>query len=594
MYVIKLDGDILYSPAMYGNAYNALTPKLSLDINGAGSLSFVLLKSNRKYDAIRRLKSIVTVEQDGQEIFRGRVLDRETDTYRQKSVYCEGARAYLMDSQAAPYSFTGTARRLFEKLIEEHNAQVEEGKRFTVGEVTIDAADDLLEDIENIAHWETFREIEEKLLNTCGGYLRVRVEGGIQYIDWVKQYGRSNSQKIRFSINLLDLRDKRDAADVFTILRPLGASEIGFNGQYGAPLTVSAVNNGLDYIQDDEAIAQYGRIWKTYTWAYETNPQKLLDKGRKYLKTGAELQTITLKAVDMHFLDGSIEAIHVGDTVHIVSEPHGIDIEKVCAKIEIDLQNPENTMYTFGEPHRTLTENAVKIEKELDGLTGYKSGGGRGGGGSIEKEASEILRWAKAQIDEANANILLSAGEINSLEGRMNKAEVEIDGLNAQILLKASQEVVTDLGARLSQAEVEIDGANAQILLKANQASVDALGSRVSAAELEIDGLNSEITLKADKVTIDAELTSINKYFAGSATAAKMIVTNLTAMGMTFDGMKCKWANVEIPTSARIPALTGYNVTLGDGSTAMIYAFNSTSRTVSLSTESMSLMKATT
>ena len=505
MYTIKMDGKVLYHPERLDAAFKVLAPKASLDINKNGSCTFVLPPGNRMRDDVRRRKSIVTIHQDGEEIFRGRVLDSENDSYNQKSVYCEGTRSYLNDSQAAPYFYTGTPRGLLAKLIGEHNAQVEEDKHFTVGEVTVERADEALE-CENVAYWETFKEIDEKLLSAYGGYMRPRIEGSVQYLDWLAKPGRKNPQKIRFSINLLDLRDKKDASDMFTILRPLGASIVGEDGEYGAPLTITSVNGGLDYIQDDEAVAKYGRIWKTQTWPYEEDPAKLLAKGQEFMKIGAELRTITLRAIDMHFLDGSAQAIREGDEVHILSLPHGIDLVKVCCKIELDLAKPEETTYTFGEPPKALTDNIVMTEEEIDAVTGFKGGGG--GRGSMKKEMNGILRWAKISVDQANANINLNAGEVNSLKNRMSTAEINIDGINAQIVLKADVEVVNELGMRMTQAEVEIDGANAQIVLKASQKEVDGLGTRMSEAELEIDGLNSEISLKADKITLNGYVTT--------------------------------------------------------------------------------------
>lgn len=560
MYTIKLDGKTLYSPAVPGKAYKVMNPQLSLDINTSGSCTFVIPPGNHLHGAVRRRKSIITVHEGGQEIFRGRVLDDETDQYKQKSVYCEGVRSYLNDSQAAPYQYTGTPRGLLEKLIGEHNAQIEAEKRFTIGKVTAERAGEALT-CENVAYWETFREIDEKLLGAYGGYLRARQEGGVQYIDWVQEYSGTSIQEIRFAVNLIDIKDKNDAADVFTILRPLGASSISDEGEQNAPVTISSVNGGKDYIQDDEAIARYGRIWKTQTWAHIEDPAKLLDKAQEYMKIGAELRTITLRAIDMHFLSGSAQAIRVGDKVHIVSQPHGIDLEKVCCKIDIDLANPENTTYTFGEPLKALTDNFVKAEEEIDSVTGFKGGGG--GRGNVKQEMNGILRWAKISVDQANANINLNAGEVNSLKNRMSTAEINIDGINAQIVLKADAETVDELGMRMTQAEIEIDGANAEIVLKASKTEVNDLGKRVSSAEIEIDGLNSEISLKADKVTIDAELTTIKKYFAGSATAAKMTVTNLTAVSATIGGNKCEWKSKSFMTdkSSLTVTSTGGTVT---------------------------------
>ena len=413
MYTIKVDGKILYSPATMGDAFLVLAPKLALDVNANGSCTFVLGPGNRLYNEIRRRKSIVTVHQDGEEIFRGRVLDSEVDQFKQKSVYCEGVRSFLNDSQAAPHTYTGTPRGLLAKLIDEHNAQVEAEKHFTLGVITMDRADEAME-CENVAYWETFKEIDEKLLSAYGGYLKARHEGGVLYLDWLKEYGHDNAQEIRFAVNLLDIRDKKDTAEIFTILRPLGASLLGDDGDYAPPLTIASVNNGLDYIQDDAAIAKYGRIWRTQTWNHVEDPAKLLEKAQEFMKIGAELRTITLKAIDMHFLSGSAQAIRIGDKVHIVSPPHGLDLEKVCCRIDIDMVNPEETTYTFGEAPRTLTDNIVTAEEEINSVTGYRGGGG--GRSAVQEEMNGILRWAKLTVNEQEAQILMNAGEINSLD----------------------------------------------------------------------------------------------------------------------------------------------------------------------------------
>ena len=502
MYTIRMDGKILYHPMRLDDGFKALAPKLSLDLDANGSCTFILPPGNRRYGDVRRRKSIVTVHQDGQEIFRCRVLDDVTDTYKQKEVYCEGLRSYLNDSQAAPYEYTGTPRGLLEKLIEEHNEQIEPEKQMILGVVNIDRADEELI-CENVAYWPTFKEIEEKLLSAYGGYLRVRVEGDALYIDWLKDFGRTAQQKIRFAANLLDIADKKETGEMFTILRPLGASEMGDDAEYSPPLTIASVNDGLDYIQDDEAVALYGKIWHTQTWPYIDDPAKLLEKGQEYMKIGAELRTITLKAIDMHFLDGSVQDIRIGDKVHIISQPHGIDLEKVCSKIEIDLVNPEETIYTFGSPPKALTDNVVKAETDLSTLTGFG-----GGGRSVKQENNGILRWAEIKVNQNAANILLTTGEVNSLKNTMSQAWIEIDGLAAAIKLKASQEEVNDLGMRMSSAEIAINGLDAEILLKADTIAVDELGTRVSSAELEIDGLNSEISLKADKITLQGYVTA--------------------------------------------------------------------------------------
>ena len=552
MYTLYNDGQLLFSTAGTDDEHIILSPKCCPDVNGAGSLEFVMPPGHAQYDDIRKLKGIITVEQDDKIIFRGRAMEDEKDFYNQKNVYCEGDRSFLMDSQCAPYSFTGKAIALLQRLIDDHNSQVEEDKRFVLGNITAVSADETLT-VENVAYWETWKEIDEKLLSVYGGYMMTRTEGGVTHLDWLEVSGRTNAQTIAFSVNMLDLKNKVDAADVFTILIPLGASNMGEDGEYSDPVNIASVNGGLNYIQDDAAVALYGKIWRTKTWNYVEDPAELLQKGQDYMKTGIALHTLTLQAIDMHFIDGSAEAIRVGDHVRILSDPHGLDLTIICTKIEIDLMNPENTTYTFGEAPRALTDNVVQTEDEVSEVTG-----GRGGGRSVKKEIGDIIRWADIRANADEALIELLTGEVR------------------------------DQGTRLSKAEITLDGVNAQIVLKASVETTDELGRRVSAAEIEIDGLNSEINLKADKVTIDSELTTINsemttikKYFAGSATAAKMVVTNLTALAFTFDGNAVKWSSKEVVTDVSTSMSGQFNVIINaeTGATRAVNYVRSVSET---------------
>lgn len=557
MYEIRIDGQLLFTTAGVDDEHIILSPTLSNTVDGAGSLEFVMPPGHALYDDIRKLKSMVTVTQDGAVIFRGRVLETEKDFYNQKTVYCEGDLSFLLDSIYAPGVYTGKIMDFFKLLIAAHNEQVDAEKQFTIG--VIDAVDATTpyeggEQVETRVYWDTSTIIHDRLLGPYGGYLRTRTENGVTYIDWLKKSGDTNSQVIEFAVNLLDLKDKIDASDVFTVLLPLGYTEM-VDGAYTDPVTIASVNGGLEYIQDDAAVALYGKIWRTKSWNWIEDPSLLLQKARDYLKTGIAVQTLTLKLIDMRFITGDADAIKIGQYVRILSDPHGLDITLNCTKIDIDLLNPENTTYTFGEKPRTLTENVVRTEDDVNDLTG----GGRGGGGrkSIQEEAQDIIRWAKIIVDEANANINLNAGEINNLIGRVSTAEIDIDGLEAQILLKASLKTVEDLTERVNSAEIEIDGANAQILLKASVETTDELGRRISAAEIEIDGLNSEITLKADKVTIDAELTTIKKYFAGEAVVAKMNTGNLTAMTFSTGMLNVGGHGVRLTTLTYVKSVSG-------------------------------------
>lgn len=493
MYTIHVDDKLLFDSTSEDVASIVLSPKLSLDVNKPGSLSFVIPPGNAMHGKLQKLKSIVVVKEGSTVLFRGRVLETKTDLYNQQTVYCEGDKAFLMDSLQEPYTYSGTVRGLFQKLVQNHNKNVNNAQKLSLGVVVVDAADETVE-VESAMWSSTYSEIKDRLLNVYGGYLRTRTVSTMHMIDWVKDYVSSSThaQPIEFSVNMLDLSDEADASEVFTCLIPLGASEIGEDGEYLDPVSIESVNGGRNYIEDFNATTLYGKIWRTRTWSYETDPAKLLEKARAYLATGVALETITLKAIDMHFTSGSVSAIRIGHKVRILSNPHGIDKVMLCSQMEIDLLNPENTLYTFGERPRTLSENIVKAKEDLDVLRG--GGGGRG----IKEELGEVKTWAQLTVDAQKANINMIAWDINDLVNRQGQAEININGIQAAITLKADYSLVEDVEKRVSSAEIAINAANSKILLLTENEEVNNLHHRVSSAEAAIDAANARIDLIVD------------------------------------------------------------------------------------------------
>ena len=364
MYTIYADGEALYSPHLVNDGYGVLSPKLTVELNKSGSLSFILPPSNVMYDSIQKLKTIVTVMQDNEELFRGRVLHDEKDFYNRKNVYCEGELSFLLDSIQRPYTFQGDIPVLFRKFISNHNEQVETEKQFTVGNITVTDPNNYI-NRENSGYNNTLDEIKSKLINIHGGYIRPRLQNGIRYIDLVEEYGKISSQVIEFGVNMLDITEYITAEDVFTVLIPLGAEQKDAEGNTTGRLTIESVNGGKDYIEDTEAIALFGRIWKVQQWDDVTIANNLLTKGKETLKAGIEMAvSLTMKAVDMHLLDVDTERIKLGDHIRVVSPPHKLDKYFLCSKIVIDMANPDKTEFTLGVTFTAMTDkqaNSAKI-----------------------------------------------------------------------------------------------------------------------------------------------------------------------------------------------------------------------------------------
>ena len=152
---------------------------------------------------------------------------------------------------------------------------------------------------------------------------------------------------MHFGFNLLDLDNYISAENTVTALYPTGQNGI----------TIESVNpTGYVFIRNDALYSRYGMIAQNATYDSET-PAELLADATATLNALAVLnQTIKLTAVDLSMIDSSVDSIEIGDTVHAVSEPHGLDTELECSGKTIDLVNPANSTITLGKTLKSLSK----------------------------------------------------------------------------------------------------------------------------------------------------------------------------------------------------------------------------------------------
>lgn len=367
MYAIYSDGRPLWAPTLHQQGYDITGPTLEMELNAFGSLTFTLEPKHPMYDQITRLKSVITVERDGKQIWRGRLLETETDFYRQKKCTCEGELAFLVDYIQPPFAYTGTLKGYLEYVLNQYNANVDEFKRFYLGNVTVVDTNDYVYRYKDTYN-TTWAVLSDQLLNSYGGYLVPRTEDGAHYLDYLAELPESG-QLIQFGQNLLDLEEITDASAVYTVLVPLGAMPEGGNTE-GDRLTIKAVNAGKAYIENAAGVSLYGRIWATKTYEDITTAKALLSTAKTDLAAGVlAASTINVSAVDLTLAGVETDALECGTMVHVISRPHGIDTWLPLSKASIPLQEPGKESYTLGKSMATLTDAALKAAKQSGNTT---------------------------------------------------------------------------------------------------------------------------------------------------------------------------------------------------------------------------------
>lgn len=361
-YRVYADGNLICSP---NNEQTALdSPTLTLEANKAGTFSFTMLPYHPFYDRINLRTSLIDVYQDWELIFEGVPISESSDFYNRKTFECEGDLAFLNDTIQRLAVHEGmTPQTLLARYLATHNEQADANKQFQVGVVTVQGSN-----IYRYTNYQTtMTEIAEDLIENFGGYLRVRHEGGVRYLDYLAESPRASAQSIRIGKNLIDLSKNLNTLDICTVLIPLGA-KTGTLDNIDTRLDIKTVNGGLDYLVGTGA-AYYGNIWRTQTWDDVTVASNLKAKGQAYLDSAqwANL-VIEATALDLGLTEEDVEQFRVLDTIRVVSEPHGLDRTFMLTKLQIDLNHPGDTQVTLGHDERLslskqTAQAAAKIEQ---------------------------------------------------------------------------------------------------------------------------------------------------------------------------------------------------------------------------------------
>lgn len=360
MYHVYCDNYLLYDDQLEG--YKIFNPKVELELNKISQFEFTIYGTHPSFNVLQRLKSIIQVFQDGHLLFRGRILNDEQGFYNEKRVSCESELAFFVDSIQRPYDFQGTPAQLFTQLINNHNAQVEETHRFKVGNITVTDPNDYINraDTEYLSTWDN---IQKKLIETHGGYLWLRHEADGVYIDYLSDLNLLSPQTIEFGKNLLDLKRQTKGEDIATAIIPLGAKIEGSESR----LTIADVNNGVDFVYNEDAVNAYGWIFKTQTWDDVTVANNLLARANEYLNEQRQmLFSIELNAADMATVDKTIESFHLGTQVRVITEPHSINQLFLVSKMSINLLQPASNKLTLGATVLTMVERAVSGQISAD------------------------------------------------------------------------------------------------------------------------------------------------------------------------------------------------------------------------------------
>lgn len=371
-YRVLCDGYVLHDSNL--EQFTLINPVLTVELNKSGEFTFQIANTHPYYEKIINKRSYIEVYQDGEWLWSGRPIGINTALKLVKTVTCEGELAYLHDSNQRIAEYHDmSVKDYFTTLINKHNAMVDESKRFTVGNVTVTDSNDSLYRYSN--YEDTFDTIHDKLIDRLGGYLLIRHVDGVRYIDYVESYPYITNQIIEIGSNIIDLSLEESSADTISALIPLGKklTEISEESPQQEStgeerLTIESVNNGLDYIVNDDAVSRIGMVFGTVTFDDVTDPYNLLAKGSEELTDRIyNTLVISLNIFDRSFIDKSMSSFRLGASVIANSPKHGLQHKQMMiSKMQISLVDVSKSKIEIGVTKKSLTSDIADSNNSFD------------------------------------------------------------------------------------------------------------------------------------------------------------------------------------------------------------------------------------
>lgn len=436
MYQVRLDDEILHD--LREEDRRLVSAKLYFESNKVDRFGFEILPTHPCFNNIKKLKSIISVfaiknTNEYEKLFEGRIPELDKDFNNIGEAEAEGVLSYFRDSIQRPFEFHDiTPEDFLKEIVNRHNEGVDETKRFEVGDVTVTGNLYRM----NEKYVTTLEILNDRLIDRLGGYFRVRYVGDKKIIDYLKDFDGVNAQTIEFGENLLDLTQVATAADVYSVVIPIGAQD-----EDGNALTIKSVNDGKDYLENHEAIALYGRREAVVEFSDVTLASNLKTKGEEYLQsTIEESLTIEMKAVDLSLINHNIQAFRMYDWVKVISKPHSIIKSFLLKKMEINLIDPTDSYIQLGQIIKGISDEIVvqnktktKVETLQTGLAGVVG---------VVSDVNQIANNTVVVVEEISKNQQQTADSLLELTINMQSL-IETVSNNTKTLSDLSELMVS-------------------------------------------------------------------------------------------------------------------------------------------------------
>lgn len=375
MYYVKINdyNDYLYYPG--DPRYTLGDIRLKLALNDAGTLEFNIYANHPHFDHLEVRKTMLSFYRDETLLFSGEVREIEADMSNVHKVYCVGELSFLYDTiqPQAEYRNCNMANYV-SALLAHHNEQVgldtnSTRKVIQPGTIGVSFSNNAAQ--RYTSYENTHAALVEEIIKPLGCYMRIRKSAdGISLLDIVslEDYGVQATQTIRLGENLLDFSQSLTADDVITALIPIGKKKEDVERTsddivaLDAYVDITQVNEGKNYLYLPSAIKNFGWVCSVKQWEEAFVPTILKNQGQAYLESGQYANlSLALTAIDLSELNTNFESFCLGDMVHVLAEPYGLDRWFPVTEMEIQPLKPDCNKLTLGSSSASLTKLSTNL-----------------------------------------------------------------------------------------------------------------------------------------------------------------------------------------------------------------------------------------
>lgn len=341
-----------------------IDPKLSLSDNAAGSLSFKIPQNHPIYSNIEPMTYTIRVTRDGDWLWTGRVLSITKDFWLQKEVTVEGALAFLNDVALPLHKWTNfQIYAIVQRLLEIYNDHVTAPRRIYPGSIsTSTSSGSPIGNHDYISTGESPLKHLSTLAEDWGLHMRIRESSDLLYLDMLTDNQLpTNNQTIDFGKNLLDYVAETDWSDLITVVHPYGKElethNVTGDEDYPDRLTIAGQTPSdtekfivyeNEYLCNTQMAAKFGKIEETVEWSEVEDAATLMKLAELYLSDFQYYNIkLTVKVVDLHYMSKSTQPFAFLSKVVCKSRPHNLNDSFIIDKMDIPLDNPENTEFSF-------------------------------------------------------------------------------------------------------------------------------------------------------------------------------------------------------------------------------------------------------